>query len=140
MGLFFPDPSSQLADILAAAEPLPPRARAELLYRSEALQTAHETAAARGDTAAPPASADVDLHYVCFVKSARTGHLWELDGRRRGPLDRGALPAGDDVLSARALELGARRFLQREAQAAEEAGGGGGDVRFSLLVLAPALE
>jgi ubiquitin carboxyl-terminal hydrolase L3 len=76
----------------------------------------------------------VDLHYVCFVKSEGSGSLWELDGRRKGPLNRGQLEAGDDVLSEQALDLGVRAFLKREEEA------GGGDLRFGLIVLAESLD
>jgi ubiquitin carboxyl-terminal hydrolase L3 len=124
---------SDLAKLLADAIPLKPAERADLLYDSQALESAHASAATTGDTAAPDADDKVDLHFVCFVKTD-DNHLWELDGRRKGPLDRGELPAGEDVLGDNALELGVRAFLRRESAA------GGGDLRFSLIVLAPSLE
>ncbi|KAI9790027.1 MAG: ubiquitinyl hydrolase 1 [Peltula sp. TS41687] len=130
----FVDTPSPLAELLADAVPLPPEQRAELLYHSSALESAHQSAAAKGDTAAPSAADDVDLHYVCFVKSAKTNRLWELDGRRKGPLDRGELRPEDDVLSPTALDLGVRRFLRREEEV------GVGELRFSLVVLAPTLD
>lgn len=71
----------------------------------------------------------MDLHYVCFIKSDKN-HLWELDGRRKGPLNRGALASEEDLLSDKALDLGVRSFLKREAEA------GGGELRFSLITLA----
>lgn len=74
---------------------------------------------------APAATDDVDLHYVCFVKGD-DGTLWELDGRRKGPLARGALDAGEDVLSEKALTLGPRKFIEA----------GGEDIRFNAVVLA----
>ena len=103
-------------------------ARADLLYQSRALESAHQSAAAKGDTAAPAADEYVDLHYVCFVKSS-DNNLWELDGRRIGPLKRGQLDAEEDVLSERALDFGVRSFLRREQEA------GGGELRFSLVAL-----
>jgi len=103
-------------------------ARADLLYESRALESAHQSAAARGDTAAPSAEDKVDLHYVCFVKSSDNS-LWELDGRRVGPLKRGKLAAEEDVLSEKALEMGVKSFLKREEEA------GGGELRFSLVAL-----
>lgn len=99
------------------------------MYESQDLESAHQQAAAGGDTSAPSADDNVDLHYVCFVKSD-ANRLWEMDGRRKGPLDRGQLAADEDVLSEKALNLGVRSFLKREAEA------GGGDLRFSLIVLA----
>jgi ubiquitin carboxyl-terminal hydrolase L3 len=127
------EPDSNLAKLIKDAIPLKPVERAELLYESEALESAHQAAASGGDTAAPAADSDVDLHYVCFVKSEKN-HLWELDGRRKGPLNRGELAPDEDVLSDKALELGVRSFLKREAEA------GGGELRFSLITLAQSLE
>lgn len=129
-----PDPNSDLSWLLKSATPLKPAARADLLYTSHALESAHQSAAAKGDSAAPSAEAAVDLHYVCFVKSSPENNLWELDGRRKGPLNRGKLADDEDVLSERALDMGIRSFLKREEEA------GGGELRFSLVALAPSLE
>ncbi|KAF2228078.1 hypothetical protein BDZ85DRAFT_277942 [Elsinoe ampelina] len=120
---------SDLATLLKQAIPLGPKERADLLYESQALEKAHQGAAEGGDSRAPEAGDDVDLHYVCFVKS-KEGNLWEMDGRRKGPLKRGVLGEGEDVLSEKALDLGVRSFLKREAEA------GGGELRFSLIALA----
>jgi len=121
-------PDSNLAKLVDDAIPLKPIERADLLYESQALESAHRDAASGGDTAAPAADSDVDLHYVCFIKS-ENNHLWELDGRRKGPLDRGELSPTDDVLSEKALDLSVRSFLKREQEA------GGGEIRFSLITL-----
>ncbi|KAI5293766.1 ubiquitinyl hydrolase 1 [Ascosphaera acerosa] len=126
-------PGSDLDALLREAVDLAPVPRADLLYESKALESAHADAASLGDTDAPAAEAGVDLHFVCFVKGA-DGHLWELDGRRKGPLDRGILAADEDALSETALQLGVRQFLKREAAA------GGGDLRFSLVSLGPSLD
>ncbi|KAF2829268.1 cysteine proteinase [Ophiobolus disseminans] len=127
------DPHSNLAKLLNDAIPLKPFERADLLYESEALETAHQAAASGGDTSAPAAEDNVDLHYVCFVKS-QNNNLWELDGRRKGPLKRGELSPDEDVLSEKALDLGVRSFLKRESEA------GGGDLRFSLITLAESFD
>ncbi|KAK5110689.1 hypothetical protein LTR85_000750 [Meristemomyces frigidus] len=125
---------SDLDTFIQTAIPLTPKERATLIEQTEALKTAHAAAASLGDTDAPAADADVDLHYVCFVKSEKNGHLYEMDGGRKGPLDRGELKADEDVLSPAALEKGVRAFLKREEEA------GGGDLRFSLIVLAESLD
>ncbi|MCJ1252311.1 ubiquitinyl hydrolase 1 [Lignoscripta atroalba] len=129
----FIDPDSELSQLLQQATPLKPIPRADLLYDSKALESAHQSAASKGDSAAPSATANIDLHYVCFVKSPQD-NLWELDGRRKGPLNRGKLDPDDDVLSERALELGVRSFLKREEEA------GGGELRFSLVALGQSFE
>lgn len=71
----------------------------------------------------------MDLHYVCFVRGD-DGTLWELDGRRKGPLARGQLEEGEDVLSEKALTWGPLKFLERE----------GADLRFSAVALAGSLD
>ncbi|KAK2001627.1 ubiquitin carboxyl-terminal hydrolase, family 1 [Colletotrichum falcatum] len=120
---------SDLDALIENAVPLDPVARAQLLEKTPALATAHREAASQGATEAPEASDDVDLHYVCFVRG-EDGTLWELDGRRKGPLNRGQLDAGEDVLSEKALTWGPRKFLERE----------GADLRFSAVALAGSLD
>lgn len=70
---------------------------------------------------------EVDFHYVCFVKSNINGHLYELDGDRKGPKDRGRLELNEDVLSDGGRKA-IREFIQREH---------GQNSNFSLLALAP---
>lgn len=121
-------PGTDLEKLLQRAEPLSPLRRADLLYESEELENAHADAAKLGDTTAPPADENVDLHFVAFVKGL-DGTLWELDGRRKGPLARGTLGDNEDVLSETALGLGLRKFLSK-----------GSDLRFSLVSLGPAFD
>ena len=42
----------------------------------------------KGQTEAPAASESVDLHFITFIKG-KDNHLYELDGRRNGPIDLG---------------------------------------------------
>ncbi|KAL6824915.1 cysteine proteinase [Trichoderma camerunense] len=120
---------STLDDLIKKSIPLHPVERSKLLEQTPALADAHKAAATEGDTPAPDAQDDVDLHYVCFVK-ANDGGLWELDGRRKGPIRRGDLDKNEDVLSENALNLGVLKFLERE----------GGDLRFSAVALAGTLD
>ncbi|TVY49030.1 Ubiquitin carboxyl-terminal hydrolase isozyme L3 [Lachnellula occidentalis] len=106
----FIEPDSDLHKLVKDAIPLAPAQRADLLYNSQALESAHQSAATQGDSAAPGAEDNIDLHYVCFVKDAKS-NLWELDGRRKGPLNRGQLGLDEDVLSEKALELGVKKFF-----------------------------
>lgn len=127
--LSFPESGSTLDKLIHDATPLAPQQRSQLLEQTPALATAHQEAASQGDTAAPDAQDDVDLHYVCFVKT-EDGTMWELDGRRKGPIARGQLDRDEDVLSQKALLLGPLKFLERE----------GGDMRFSCVALAGSLD
>jgi len=73
------------------------------------------------------------LHFVCFIKDEKD-NLWELDGRRKGPINRGTLSQDEDVLSEKALEMGVRQFLRHEEE------NNSGEMRFSLISLAPSLD
>ena len=94
------------------------------------LANAHKAAATQGDTAAPDASADIDLHYVCFVKSPKDGRLYELDGRRKGPIDRGDV-GEEDVLGEKSRAV-VQKFIDREKES--------GRLDFSLVALVPSLD
>ncbi|KAF4123015.1 ubiquitin carboxyl-terminal hydrolase L3 [Geosmithia morbida] len=125
----FIEKDSTLDKLLSKSIDLTPAQRSRLLEQTPELASAHREAASAGDTSAPDAQDDVDLHYVCFVKGD-DGALWELDGRRKGPIRRGELSGDDDVLSEAGLKVGALKFLERE----------GGDLRFSAVALAGSLD
>jgi ubiquitin carboxyl-terminal hydrolase L3 len=123
-------PNSTLSKLREAAIPLGTEDRSRLLYDSKELEDAHQSVAEMGDTAAPSAEEGDRLggHFVAFVKEV--GKLWELEGNRKGPLERGDLSEGEDVLSERALELGLGRVIRMETES------GGGNLRFSCIALA----
>lgn len=122
-------PESPLAKLLTVCSPLSPAERALTIENDKDLETAYNAVATQGDSDVPASAEDeVDFHYVCFVKSHKTGHLYEMDGDRKGPVDRGMLGPMEDVLGERALSI-IRGFIARER---------GGNPNFSLLVLAPA--
>ncbi len=121
-------PGSTLANLLTSCVPLAPLERSKVLESSEAIEEAYKDVALQGDSEVPANAEDeVDFHYACFVKSHRNNHLYELDGDRKGPIDRGVLGADEDVLSLDGLNV-IREYIQREK---------GGNPNFSLLVLGP---
>lgn len=87
------------------------------------IEEAHKAAGEKGDTAPPAPEEDVDLHFVCFVE--REGRLWELDGRRPGPIDHGPCTA-ETLLqdTARAVK---RDFIEKS-----------NSLQFNLIALARA--
>jgi len=107
-------PDGFLSRFLLAASDLDPAQRADLLERpppgAPSLAALHAEAAGAGQSRVPAADADVDLHFVALVEggappgsaptggergeSLSAGWLWELDGRRRGPVCHGRLPTG----------------------------------------------
>jgi ubiquitin carboxyl-terminal hydrolase L3 len=92
------------------------------------LEAAYKSVALQGDSEVPENPEDeVNFHYVCFVKSHKNGRLYELDGDRKGPMDRGVLGPDEDVISMSGLSV-IRDFVEREKERGDH---------FSLLVLAP---
>ncbi|KAL2142207.1 hypothetical protein VTI28DRAFT_1474 [Corynascus sepedonium] len=123
-------PGSTLERIRNDAIPLPRDERARLLYNSQEFEEAHRSVVALGDTPEPTAEDSGHTgHFVAYVKA--NGRLWELEGAREGPLDRGALNDDEDVLSPMALNLGLKRIMNLSAGTGEE------DLNFSCTVLAP---
>ncbi|KXJ92456.1 hypothetical protein Micbo1qcDRAFT_195322 [Microdochium bolleyi] len=119
-------PGSALDRIRQEALPLKREERAAMLYNSVDFEEAHQACASDGDT--PPLNADhKGQHFVSFVIAQ--GRLWELEGDVKGPLDRGAVGDGEDVLSPRLLKLGFQRVIDLEKDS-------GNDLRFSCLALA----
>lgn len=125
-------PGSTFEQIRKDALPKTMMDRARVLENSDAFVKAHGDAVKLGDTVAPPFEVETGQHFVAFVKG-KDGHLWELEGSRKGPLDRGALQEDEDVLSPGALEKGIGRLISIEAES-------GGDLRFSVIALAESLE
>ncbi|ETI25320.1 hypothetical protein G647_02092 [Cladophialophora carrionii CBS 160.54] len=124
---------SDLDKLVKDTIPLKPKERAQFLHDSDMLEKAHAAAAESGDSTVPPLGEEPDHAFIAFVKG-KDGHLWELEGRRKGPVDLGVLGDDEDALSEKALRLGPLPFLKREEAA------GSGDVRFSCTVLAPTME
>ncbi|KAF2239581.1 hypothetical protein EV356DRAFT_513875 [Viridothelium virens] len=93
-----------LSSLLQQCIPLRQSERAEALEASRDVEDAHRKAAMQGQSSVPEdAAAEVDYHYICFVKSR--GRLYELDGDRKGPVDRGSLLAQEDLLGESGLQI-----------------------------------
>jgi len=104
---------SDLDELVKSALPLKIHERANLLYNSEKLEKAHKEVAVTGDSRVPTTDEKVGYGYTAFVKG-KDGHLWELEGRRNGPVDRGVLAEDEDVLSEKALQSGPLRLINQE--------------------------
>jgi ubiquitin carboxyl-terminal hydrolase L3 len=96
------------------------------LEDSTELESIYNEAAMQGDSLVPTdAQEEVDFHYVCFVKTDDC-RIYELDGDRKGAIDRGViLAAEDDMLSGAILSL-IQDCIDRER---------GENIGFSLMAL-----
>ena len=104
---------------------LQPDERAKILEDNEEVESTYATVARQGDSEVPENPEDeVDFHYVCFVRSPNSGHIYELDGDRKGPIDRGKFGGSEDMLSEGCLNL-VRDFITKEK----------GNLNFSLMAL-----
>ena len=123
-------PGSFLAKLTTEAVNLGMEDRAKVLYDSQELEFAHQSVAEIGDSKMPSVDAEghTGQHFVAYV--VEEGKLWELEGGRKGPLERGTLGQDEDVLSPRAIELGIGRVIELEKASA------GRDLRFSCIALA----
>ena len=118
-------PSTPLDRFRKAAMNLDPEARARYLYDDKEIERLHMAAAHIGDSTVPSAADDNFNHFITFA-TGKDGHLWELNGGMKGPVDRGALEG--DVLSQDGMEKGINGFL---GKAGDE------EVGFSVVALAP---
>ena len=121
---------SELAQFIDKATPLHMLDRATLLGETESLYELSEAAAVKGDTEVVKRDAldKPKNHFLALVQS-KNGVLWELEGARKGPLNRGSLSEGNDALSDQALEMGIRRLVKIQQ-------GAGESTRFSCIALA----
>ncbi|KAF2872852.1 ubiquitin carboxyl-terminal hydrolase [Massariosphaeria phaeospora] len=105
---------SLLESLLEKCTPLKSDERALVLEDSQELEQVYASVASKGDTEAPTdPQAEVDYHYICFVKSQKSGHLFQMDGDRKRPVDLAQLADEDDVLSEKCLEV-IRRWIEGE--------------------------
>lgn len=111
-------PDSELDVLRQKAIKLNPTERAQLLYDSKFLEEAHMDAATFGYSTFPSPAEDNHHHYVAFVQ--KDGQVWELNGGMNGPLVRGRLGEGEDLLSEQGMKLTVGDFLDVAGQDAIE--------------------
>ena len=128
-------PGTPLANILEKAKKMNTTDRVGLLESSDELEAAHTSFSQQGQSHAPSADESVETHYVALVKhiNPETGKtmIYELDGRRLGPVERGELPQGEDLLGPASLQI-VDEFMKREMATGRQS--------FSLCALAPNLD
>lgn len=81
-------PESHLSEFVDGTKGMSPEERGNKLEADEKICQLHASFSAQGQTDAPDAEIDVDLHFVAFVPG-QDGRLYELDGRQAGLIDHG---------------------------------------------------
>jgi ubiquitin carboxyl-terminal hydrolase L3 len=109
-----PEPGSFLHTLITTSPTLSTSDRALMLENSESLETAYRTVAIQGDSEVPEdAEAEVDYHYICFARSSENNHVFQLDGDRSGPIDRGVLVSQDEDMLGEGMLDHIRAFMKR---------------------------
>lgn len=99
---------SLLRKFFDATAAMSPEERGKELEMNSVISTSHESSAQEGQTAAPNINENIDYHFVAFVE--RGGRLYQLDGRKMGPIDHG--PTTADALLTDAAKV-CREFFAR---------------------------
>lgn len=112
-----------LKDFVEKTSSMDPEKRGQALEEDEGISKAHEESAQEGQTEAPDRDAKLDMHFVAFVEV--DGTLYELDGRKKFPINHGATTP--ETLLKDSAEA-CREFIKREPD----------EARFALVALASA--
>lgn len=116
------DPASKLGEFFEETKDDSPDVRAEKLEAHKAISEVHDEVAKEGQTSVPSLDDKVDFHFIAFVE--KNGHLYELDGRKTGPVDCGKIEG--DFLSSAAAEC--KAYMTNDPE----------NLHFTMCALAPA--
>ncbi|KAF5837710.1 peptidase C12, ubiquitin carboxyl-terminal hydrolase [Dunaliella salina] len=123
-----PAEGSFLDQFFKATQSLNPEERAKFIEDPPSdgpnIESAHQSAAASGQSAAPSENEEVMLHFVTFIH--KDGHLWQLDGRRRAPVCHG--PTTQDKLLESSAQI-VKQFAEKSQS-----------ISFNVVALGPAAE
>lgn len=122
-----PAEGSYLANFLAETRTMAPDEIAAYLEADDAMEEQHSDAATseQSATAPPSIEEDVNTHFVCFTHV--NGALYELDGRKAGPINHG--PSSEQTMLADAARV-IQGFFDRDPE----------ETRFTMVALAPPAE
>ena len=71
------------------------------MEKSTSFAEVHQSAAVQGQTSAPDAADEVDLHFVCFIE--KESFLYELDGRNPRPINHGKIDSSFSLEAAKVI-------------------------------------
>ncbi|XP_046852711.1 ubiquitin carboxyl-terminal hydrolase isozyme L3-like [Xenia sp. Carnegie-2017] len=98
-----------LKTFIDSTRSLTPDERATKLECNEALIQAHDNFAQDGDTETPSREEEVNLHFVALIQ--KDGHLYELDGRKKYPINHGV--SSPETFIKDAAEV-CRNYMKRD--------------------------
>lgn len=110
-----------LKDFLEATKDSSPEEKAKQLEDNNQVCEVHDNIAREGQTAAPSLEESVDYHFVAFVE--KDGTLYDLDGRKPGPLNCGKTTKETFLKDAAKL---CRSYMERDPE----------NINFTVIALA----
>lgn len=82
------EPNSSLLSFIRDSNKLKPEDKAGKFEHCESIASAHEEVSHEGQTEAPAASEPVEYHFISIIN--HRNNLYEMDGRKSGPINHGA--------------------------------------------------
>ncbi|KAJ6481881.1 ubiquitin C-terminal hydrolase L3 [Mycena sanguinolenta] len=113
VGHDFIEKGSLLDTLLCDSTPLGPVERAAVLKHSDGIAEVYNRASQRGSSPLLHAEDETPGHFVCFVRSPKDGHIYELDGGKNGPVDHDAFLGGDRDMLSGGLKL-VREYVEKK--------------------------
>lgn len=102
-------PDSSIKEFIRESKQLEPEVKANKFESCETIATAHESASVGGQTDAPPASESVEYHFISIIHNNNT--LYEMDGRKMGPINHG--PTTPETFLSDAMKL-VKKFVNND--------------------------
>ena len=78
---------SSIRQFIKESKQLEPEVKANKFEKNQTIATAHEKSSVEGQTEAPPASDSVEYHFISLIHNKNT--IYEMDGRKHGPINHG---------------------------------------------------
>jgi ubiquitin carboxyl-terminal hydrolase L3 len=117
--------------IVEGGESLSENEVAKLVEELESQIKLDENFGQKGQTEAPPPDVQIELHFITFVKG-KDGHLYELDGRRKGPVDLGKSTDDVHILNDENLTKKIQFYIDNADDANKH--------NFAIMAIGPSLE
>ncbi|XP_041358026.1 ubiquitin carboxyl-terminal hydrolase-like [Gigantopelta aegis] len=103
------DADKYFSKFIEETKNMSPSERAQFLEKDKNMGNIHEESAMEGQTRAPSSEESVNPHFVAFIN--KNGKLFEMDGRKDGPIDHGKTTP-DTFLSDAAKVV--QQFMKRD--------------------------
>ena len=104
-------PNSPLLTFAQQLKGLDSEAAADVLSKATDLHSVTSQVAATGQTETPGVDDEVNYHFIAFIRSD-DGHLLEMDGGKKGPVDHGTCP--DELFFRKCINIIRDDMMKRD--------------------------